>query len=91
MTQEHEFQNLQIEVQCKRAYKGIYVDLRSTEASRAISQKRDIVFTCDQFPNQKITLKYTKIEDKKVFENKDLLHGHYGQKYTLKAYKFIPD
>ena len=41
-----------LNVVCDRAYKGIFVDVRSTQAAKAINENKDIVVTCKDFPNQ---------------------------------------
>lgn len=94
MTPEQIAQSLQeqpLKVHCKRAYKGTYVDVRSTEAKRAQSMNRDIIITCDTFPGETMTIKSSEIESLKAFENVNLKYGPEDNQYTLKAYKFIPD
>lgn len=81
--------NTPLKVHCKRAYKGTYVDIRSTQARMAQSRNCDIVITCDTFPGQTMTIKCDEIETLKEFENENLTYGN--PPYTLKAYKFIPD
>lgn len=84
-------ENTPIKVHCKRAYKGVYVDVRSTDARRAQSMNRDIIVTCDSFPGDTMTIKCSEIETLKAFENVSLKYGPPDNPYTLKAYKFIPD
>lgn len=81
--------NTPLRVHCKRAYKGTYVDVRSTQAKAALSRGCNIVITCDTFPGEKMTIKCDEIETLKAFENEHLTYG--DPPYTLKAYKFIPD
>ena len=55
-----------LNVVCDRAYKGIFVDVRSTQAAKAINENKDIVVTCKDFPNQQMTIKLEEIETKKA-------------------------
>ena len=82
-----------LHVHCNRAFKGIYVDVRSTQAQRAREENKDIVITCDSFPGKTMTILLEEIETRKAFENPTRYNANDENEigYTLKAYEFIPD
>lgn len=80
-------------VVCDRAYKGIYVDLRTTQIAHAQNENKDIIITCKDFPNQQMTIKLEEIESKKAYEVNKIFESKFANEssYRLKTYKFIAD
>lgn len=80
-------------VHCNRAFKGVFVDVRSTQLNVAHKKKLNILITCDTFPGKQMTLKLSEAKNKaiKIWTNQSFKSKYNEKSYKLYTYKFEAD